>query len=172
MQRKPIATALAFAGMLALSASSFAADTGGNTNSKTGANAAAQTGTTGQAGTTGTSSTGSTGMSGSTGSTSSGAMSSGTTAGTQGQSFDKTGAESGWNSWYDAQAKRNNGRISRQAYMDEVGRRWDSMDSSKQGLTPAEVSRMYGNVDSAAGPARTGSGVQPGNMGPGNQKGK
>ena len=42
----------------------------------------------------------------------------------------------------------------------------------KQGLTPAEVSRMYGNVDSAALPAKTGSGVQPGNMGPGNQKGK
>jgi len=39
-------------------------------------------------------------------------------------------------------------------------------------LTPAEVSRIYGNVDSAAQAPLTGSGVQAGNMGPGNSKGK
>jgi len=95
------------------------------------------------------------------------------TAGAKGQSFDKTGTDaSGLNTWSETQAKSNNGRISRKAYMDEMGRRWDTMDNSKQGLTPAEVSRLYGNVDSAAMPARTGSGVQGGNMGPGNQKGQ
>lgn len=73
-------------------------------------------------------------------------------------------------SWVDDYAARNNGRVSRQAYMDEMGRRWDAMDRNQQGLTPAEVSRLTGNVDSSAGPARTGSGVQAGNMGPGNQK--
>ena len=38
--------------------------------------------------------------------------------------------------------------------------------------TPAEVSELTGNVDSSAGPALEGSGVQPGNMGPGNAKGQ
>jgi hypothetical protein len=83
-----------------------------------------------------------------------------------GHSFDKTGQDE----WAHTQAKQHNGRISRQAYMDEMSRRWDTMDHNQQGLTPAEVSRLYGNVDSAAGPARTGSGVQAGNMGPGSQK--
>ena len=73
-------------------------------------------------------------------------------------------------SWADDYAAHNNGRVSRQAYMDEMGRRWDAMDRNQQGLTPAEVSHLTGKVDSSAGPARTGSGVQAGNMGPGNQK--
>jgi hypothetical protein len=81
-------------------------------------------------------------------------------------SFDKTGKDE----WADTQARQHNGRISREAYMDEMSRRWDTMDHNQQGLTPAEVSRLYGNVDSAAGPARTGSGAQAGNMGPGSQK--
>jgi hypothetical protein len=75
-----------------------------------------------------------------------------------GQSFDKTGQDA----WAETQAKQSKGRISRQAYLDEMSRRWDTMDREQQGLTPAEVSRLYGNVDSAAGPARTGTGVQPG----------
>jgi len=174
MQRKPIAIALAFAGSLALAASlpAAAADTGGNTNSKTGANAAAQTGTSTQSGTTNTTGSSAGSMSGGMPVTSSTGSAAGTT-GAKGQSFDKTGTDaSGMSTWTDSQAKSNNGRISRKAYMDEMGRRWDSMDNSKQGLTPAEVSRLYGNVDSAAMPAKTGSGVQAGNMGPGNQKGQ
>lgn len=35
-------------------------------------------------------------------------------------------------------------RITRQAYMDEVGRRWDAMDRSSQGLTYDEINRTYG----------------------------
>lgn len=173
MKRTPIAVALAFAGSIALATSpAFAADTGGSTNSKTGNNAAAQTGTTTQTGTSGMS--GSTGM-GSTGmGSTTGHMGSnmGATTGPGGQSFDKTGGSDSWNTWTDTQAKKNKGRVSRQAYMSEMGRRWDSMDHSKKGLTPAEVSHLYGNVDSAAMPAKTGSGVQAGNMGPGNQKGQ
>jgi hypothetical protein len=140
MQRKPITLALAFAGALGLAGAmpSIAADTGGSTNSKTGANAAAQSGTAMQ------SPSGATGMTGS----------------------------DDWNTWYDSQARTNQGRISRKAYLDEMGRRWDSMDKGNQGLTPAEVSRMTGRVDSGALPGKTGTSTQPGNMGPGNQKGQ
>lgn len=79
------------------------------------------------------------------------------------QSFDR------WATDYSA---AHNGRISRQAYMDEVGRRWDAMDTQRRGLTPAEVSNMTGKVDSNAPAPLTGTGAQPGNMGPGNSKGK
>ena len=67
---------------------------------------------------------------------------------------------------------RNNGRITRDAYLNEMGRRWDAMDSNRQGLAPADVSRITGSVDSNAQAPLTGSGVQAGNMGPGNSKGK
>lgn len=79
------------------------------------------------------------------------------------QSFDQ---------WLSDSSARNNGRISRQVYMDEMGRRWDAMDKNRQGLTPADVSRLTGKVDSSAQAPLTGTGVQPGNMGPGNAKGK
>jgi OsmC subfamily peroxiredoxin len=72
--------------------------------------------------------------------------------------------------WADDWASQHEGRISRQAYMDEMGRRWDAMDHSRQGLTPREVSAITGHPDSNALPAATGSGVQPGNMGPGNSR--
>jgi hypothetical protein len=75
--------------------------------------------------------------------------------------------------WMNRHATEHQGRVSRQAYMDEMARRWDSLDRSKQGLTPAEISRLTGRTDlDHAGPARTGSAVQPGNMGPGNVKGQ
>lgn len=75
--------------------------------------------------------------------------------------------------WATTQAGRNQGRISRQAYMDEMGRRWDSLDRNQQGLTPAELSRLSGNVDvEGAGYPRTGSGAQAGDMGPSNSRGR
>jgi hypothetical protein len=74
--------------------------------------------------------------------------------------------------WVNDYSTRNNGRITRQAYLDEMGRRWDAMDANRQGLTPAQVSRLTGKVDSNATAPLTGSGVQAGNMGPGNAKGK
>lgn len=48
---------------------------------------------------------------------------------------------SGWMTDY---SKAHNGRISRQAYMDEAGRRWDAMDKNKQGLTATQINGMYG----------------------------
>ena len=66
-----------------------------------------------------------------------------------------------------------NHAVTREQYLDRLGRRWDSLDANGRGLTPAEVSRLSGHVDSnTSGPALSGSGVQPGNMGPGNTKGQ
>lgn len=96
--------------------------------------------------------------------------------------------------WANDTATLYDGRVPRDVYIDEMGRRWDggtyhrgtrdeylrdlrthwdTMDRDSRGLTPAEVSRMTGNVDSTtSGVPRSGSGVQPGNMGPSNSKGQ
>lgn len=74
--------------------------------------------------------------------------------------------------WMRNESVRGNGRITRRAYLDYMGQRWDAMDTTHQGLTPTEVSRLTGHVDSNAPAPLTGSGQQPGNMGPGNSKGK
>jgi len=71
--------------------------------------------------------------------------------------------------WANQTAPQYQGRIPRDIYLDEMGRRWeadanrtgtrelylnqlrsqwDTMDQSSQGLTPAEISRMTGKVDS------------------------
>ena len=97
-------------------------------------------------------------------------------------------------SWTNDMAVQYHGRIPRDVYLDEMGRRWeadphhqgtrevylrnlrdrwDTMDRSNRGLTPAEISSMTGKVDSTTSALpRTGSGVQPGNMGPANSKGQ
>lgn len=97
-------------------------------------------------------------------------------------------------SWTNDTAAQYNGRIPRDIYLDEMGRRWDAdpnrlgtrdaylldlrnrwdtTDRDSRGLTPAEVSRMTGKVDSSrSGVPKSGSGVQPGNMGPSNSKGQ
>ena len=96
--------------------------------------------------------------------------------------------------WANQTAPRYQGRIPRDIYLDEMGRRWDAnpnrlgtrelylndlrfqwdaADPNHQGLTPAEISRLTGNVDSStAGMPMSGSGAQPGNMGPSNAKGQ
>ncbi len=96
--------------------------------------------------------------------------------------------------WANDTATQYDGRIPRDVYLDEMGRRWelapdhhgtrdayllnlghrwDVMDRDNRGLTPAEASRITGNVDSTgSGVRRSGSGAQPGNMGPGNSKGQ
>ena len=69
-------------------------------------------------------------------------------------------------SWMNDSAARNNGRITRQMYLDEMGRnwdadtnhrgtreayltdsglRWDGMDAGNKGLTPTEMGRMMKN---------------------------
>ena len=96
-------------------------------------------------------------------------------------------------SWADQTAVQNGGVIREDAYLDEMGRRWDAnpnhtgsrslylqdmrarweaVDPSNQGLSPAQVSELTGNVDKSAGPTISATGVQPGNMRPGNAKGQ
>jgi len=99
-----------------------------------------------------------------------------------------------FDNWATDTARQHNGRITRDVYLDEMGRRWDAdpnhtgtreaylrdlrtrwdtMDRGNRGLTPAEVSGMTGKVDSStSGVPKTGSGAQPGNMGPSNSKGQ
>jgi hypothetical protein len=96
--------------------------------------------------------------------------------------------------WANDTAPHYNGRIPRDVYMDEMGRRWESdvnrrgtravymtdlrgrwerVDRDNRGLTPVEISRMTGKVDSStSGLPMTGAGAQPGNMGPSNSKGQ
>jgi hypothetical protein len=51
--------------------------------------------------------------------------------------------------------------------------RSDAFDPTGRGLSPAEVSNLTHNVDSTtSGMPRSGTGVQPGNMGPANSKGQ
>jgi hypothetical protein len=50
----------------------------------------------------------------------------------------------GMSTWMMDRAKMNNGYISRQAYMDEMGRRWDAMDRDKRGLSVDQLNGMYG----------------------------
>jgi hypothetical protein len=47
-------------------------------------------------------------------------------------------------SWMSDYSRTNNGYISRRAYMDEMGRRWDAMDHNQQGLTVDQINSMYG----------------------------
>ena len=61
---------------------------------------------------------------------------------------------------------------SRNLYLQGMRARWEAIDPDNQGLTPAQVSELTGTVDSSAGPTLSGSGAQPGNMGPGNVKGQ
>ena len=94
--------------------------------------------------------------------------------------------------WANDTAGRNNGLITRDVYLDEMGRRWEAMpnrqgtreaylnslrtrwddvDRDNRGMTPAQVSKLTGKVDSSTEQMpKSGSGVQPGNMGPGNSK--
>ena len=51
-------------------------------------------------------------------------------------------ADPSFNSWMTT----HKGNITKQEYMDEAGRRWDRMDNSGQGLTPAEIDSMYGRA--------------------------
>lgn len=52
--------------------------------------------------------------------------------------------QSSFTGWMGGYATKNQGRVSRKAYMDEAGRRWDVMDAKHEGLTPAQVSQIYG----------------------------
>ena len=87
------------------------------------------------------------------------AQSSGTGSGDGGGGQGGSNATTGtFQTWLNTYGAKNNGRISRQAYMDESGRRWDSMDKTKKGLTMDEINRTYYSSGPAAvmvGPTST-----------------
>ena len=71
---------------------------------------------------------------------------------------------------YDADGNRV---YTREVYLNDWSNRSDSWDPSGRGMSPAEVSNLTHNVDSTtSGVPRSGTGVQPGNMGPANSKGQ
>ncbi len=46
--------------------------------------------------------------------------------------------------WMSDYSRSHQGYISRQAYMDEMGRRWDAMDRNQRGLTVDQINSTYG----------------------------
>lgn len=101
------------------------------------------------------------------------AASADTTRGAPDNTNSKARSGTDFNGWAKGHATQNKGRISRQDYMDEMSRRWNSVDRGNQGLTPAEISRLTGKVDiDQSAVPRSGSDVQAGNMGPSSVKGK
>jgi hypothetical protein len=56
--------------------------------------------------------------------------------------------------WMSDYSQAHRGYISRQAYMDEMGRRWDAIDANRQGLTSEQINSMYGYGDAAPTPNR------------------
>jgi hypothetical protein len=84
----------------------------------------------------------------------------------------RTAPAGDFDTWAHDYSVQHNGRISRQAYLDEMSRRWDAADINQEGLTPAQLSNLTHRVDTNAPVPLSGSGVQGGNMGPGNSKGK
>lgn len=75
--------------------------------------------------------------------------------------------------WMNSYAASHNGRITREEFMDQMGNRWDMRDAQRRGyLTPDEARGIYGPDDQSARPARSGSEVTPGYMGPGSTRGK
>jgi hypothetical protein len=56
-----------------------------------------------------------------------------------------TAPNNSFSGWMTDYSKSHDGRISRQAYMDEAGKRWDSTDKNNQGLTSDQINGMYGS---------------------------
>jgi hypothetical protein len=55
----------------------------------------------------------------------------------------KVAPATSYQDWLSQQSQVNHGYISRRAYMDEMGRRWDAMDSEHRGLTREQIDSMY-----------------------------
>ena len=76
-------------------------------------------------------------------------------------------AAASWPHWMSNYSTAHQGRISRQAYFDEMGRRWDAADARRQGLSVDEINRLYGPANSDQ---VTGAVTAPGYMGPKDSK--
>jgi len=90
--------------------------------------------------------------SGSAGSGASGGSSGSGASGDGGQGGGMTSSSGTFQSWLN---EHRSGRISRQAYLDEVARRWDAADRDRQGLTYDEISRTYYSPIGMGGPTTT-----------------
>jgi hypothetical protein len=66
-------------------------------------------------------------------------------------------ADPAFNTWMRSYSEAHSGRISRQAYMDEAGRRWDAMDKQKRGLTADEINTLYGYDEPSPGQVKRGT---------------
>ena len=78
-----------------------------------------------------------------------------TSGSTGGQGGGSTASTSTFQDWLNSHSAKSGGRITRQAYMEEAGRRWDAMDKTKQGLTAAEIRGMYNPPAVMGGPTAT-----------------
>lgn len=64
----------------------------------------------------------------------------------------KVAPATSFSGWMNDYSKTNQGRISRDAYMQESGRRWDAMDKDQKGLTTEQVNTLYGYPSAGAMP--------------------
>ena len=79
-------------------------------------------------------------------------------------------------SWMNDYAAAHNGRVTREDFLNEMGERWDAIDTQKRGyLSPSEARAVFGAhpgeplAKNGAAPTQP---AQPGYMGPGSVKGK
>lgn len=56
----------------------------------------------------------------------------------------KVAPATGFTGWINDYSRTNQGRISRDAYMQEAGRRWDAMDKDRKGLSAEQINDIYG----------------------------
>jgi hypothetical protein len=75
--------------------------------------------------------------------------------------------------WASNYAAQHNGRITRQEFLDQMGNRWDVLDTQHRGyLTPQEMQEFFiATPGETTAPPRTGSDAQAGDMGPGSARG-
>ena len=89
--------------------------------------------------------------------------------------MDNTNPAAPLDTWMSDYAAAHNGRITRDEFLNQMGQRWDAADAQHRGyLTPDEIDNVFpahpGNSPETASPPRTGSDVEPGNMGLGSVK--
>ena len=94
-----------------------------------------------------------------------GAHSSATESGTQGRFADSN--SSNFNSWMSDYASQHDGRISRDEFMAQMGRRWDQRDTQHSGLTPVEIEEILVFTPANGTTAPGTAGVQPDETGQG-----
>ena len=55
-----------------------------------------------------------------------------------------------FDNWMNTYATAHNGRITREEFMDQMGRRWDTLDAQRSGaMTPDQARRIYRSSEKA-----------------------